>query len=365
MKEYQIIKRKKFLSQKVNKRGSILILVLWSLGLLTVFALYLGLGVRQRLDFLLRVETRNKLYNIAEAGIKQSVTKIGNFDKTSLVVLLKDSWSNDESAFYQRPVSGGSFTVGYLYKEGDLYSKGSEADSPGMMYGAADVMSKLNINTASLQELSRLIEFAADIDEYTAADIASCIIDWRDEDNASLANGAESKYYNSLGYDCKDFAFETLEELFYVKNMDRDVFSRIKPYITIHGSGQVNVNTALGPVLSALGLSDNVVEKILLYRSGEDKIIANSDDRHFLNSSSIVAQLSQVYSMSASEIAELSNVVASGKTTVFSHIFSICSVAVLDKRAEKCKIECVIEKNLTEDSDKAGWILDWKTEFFI
>ena len=358
---------KKGSKHKGNERGSILILVLWSLGLLSVFALYLGLGVRQRLDFLLRVENRNKLYNIAESGIKQAVAQIGNFDKESPVVLLKDGWSNDESVFYEIPISEGSFTVGHSYKRGDLYAKDSDADKPGMIYGAADVMSRLNINSASLQEISRLIKHAAEVDSYSAEGIASCIIDWRDEDNLSLPNGAEGKYYRGLrfSYDCKDAPFENLEELCYVKGMNSNIFLKIKPYITIHGSGRVNINTAVAPTLYALGLSDSVVNKILIYRSGEDKVIASSDDRAFSSDNSIVAQLSQVYSMSPSEVAELSNIVAEGRTTVFSHTFLIRSIAVLDKRAGKCKIECVMEKDLNVDSDKAGWILNWRTEFYI
>ncbi|MCK4993798.1 MAG: general secretion pathway protein GspK [Candidatus Omnitrophica bacterium] len=360
-------KRKKSLMCKGSNRASILILVLWSLGLLTIFALYLGLGVRQRLDFLLRVETRSKLYRIAEAGVKQAAAQIGNFGEESPVALLKDTWSNNVGALSQIPVLDGSFTVGYSYKAGDLYFKDSEADKPGIIYGAADVMSRLNINSASLDELSRLIEYTSGIDSYRAEGIASCIIDWRDADNASLPNGAEDKYYRSLrfSYDCKDFPLENLEELYYIKGMDKNVYDRIKPYITVHGSGRVNINTALAPVFYALGLNDSVVKKILLYRSGEDQVIANSDDCSFSNENSIVAQLSQVYSMSPSEIAQLSNIVADGKTAVFSHTFLISSVAVLDKRTEKCKIECVIEKNLNADVNKAGWILDWKTEFFI
>ena len=365
MKEIKILKGKtgRRSSCKDNNKASILILVLWSLGLLTVFALYLGLGVRQRLDFLLRVETRSRLYNIAEAGIKQTISQIGNCDKEIPVVLLKDSWSNNENVFREIPVLNGSFTVGCF----DLYAQDSDADKTGLIYGAVDVISRLNINSATLDELSRLIEYTVAVDKDSAQGIASCIIDWRDEDDASLAKGAEGKYYRGLRfpYNCKNAPFESLEELYYVKGMDSNIFSKIKPYITVHGSGRVNINTALGPVFYALGLSDEVINKILLYRSGEDEVIASSDDRAFLNENSIVAQLSQIYSMSPSEIAELSNVVAQGKTTVFSNTFFIRSVAVLDKRMEKCKIECVLEKNLAPDLDKAGWILNWRTEFFI
>ncbi len=84
---------------KTNKKGSILVLVLWALGLLSVFAVYLGLGVRGRIDFLDRIQTRNQTCNIAQAGIKQAISGIGNLSKERSYLTLNDISSSTEKVF--------------------------------------------------------------------------------------------------------------------------------------------------------------------------------------------------------------------------------------------------------------------------
>ena len=350
-----------------KEKGSILILVLWTLGLLSVFALYLGIGIRQRLDFLKRIETRNKLYLIAEAGVKKAVTQLGNFENENMVISLNNEFINNRNIFFQSPIGDGNFTVGYPYKKGDLSKDENQGDSEGMIYGIADAGRRLNINTASREEIIRLIEYSAGVEQGYADKIASAIIDWRDEDNKSLPNGAESSYYQKLPfpYDSKDGKFESLEELTYVKGMNAEIFDSIKPYITVFGGGQVNINTAYGPTLYALGLSEEIVEKILLYRCGEDNIIFTKDDRVFTSASSIVAQLSHVYSMPPSEVAQLSNTVAQNKFSVSSEVFLIKSLASLNYTNEKCTVECVIEKNPDPESINAGRILSFMSRYTI
>lgn len=350
-----------------KKKGSILILVLWTLGLLSVFALYLGLGVRQRLDFLKRVETRNKLYHIALSGVKQAIAQIGNLQEEQGFIALNDEWSSNESLFSHIPIGEGNFTVGYNYRIGDFQAEDSPGSQEGMFYGMADLQGKLNINKASHDELMRLIEYVAETDQQTADKIASAIIDWRDEDNKSLPQGAEGSYYRglNLSYDCKDAPIESLQELAYIKGMEYAIFMKLKPYITVYGTGTVNINTARGPTLYALGLSKEVVKKILLYRCGEDQIIGNKDDRIFTYANSVVAKVSQVYSMSPSEIAQFSNVVSAGRISVFSQLFQIESVAIVNNSNEKCRIECIIKINPENNSAKAGQILSFKTNYLI
>lgn len=80
-------------------------------------------------------------------------------------------------------------------------------------YGVDDEGAKLNINTASRDMLLKLPGMTVEI--------ADAIIDWRDEDQTSSENGAESSYYQSLPqpYRCKDGPFESVEELLLVKGM--------------------------------------------------------------------------------------------------------------------------------------------------
>jgi general secretion pathway protein K len=82
-------------------------------------------------------------------------------------------------------------------------------------YGLTEESAKLNINSASFDQLSRLPGMT-----YTAA---SSIMDWKDDDTRLERDGAESEYYLSLPepYYSKDANFETVEELLLVRGVDR------------------------------------------------------------------------------------------------------------------------------------------------
>lgn len=351
---------------KKKQKGSFFILVLWTLSLLTVFAVYLGFNVQQKLIFLDRLERRNKLYLIAEAGVKKAIAEVGRIPLTGSALALKDRWSNNQEAFFQVPIGEGSFTVGYNYQEEDFCAKAQAEEAVAMRFGLEDEESKININTADRAELGRLIKQVTGFDEERADILASSIIDWRDEDNLSLPNGAEDEYYRSLKwpYECKDFPFQTTEELRYVKQMNSDIFKKIEPYITIYGSGTVNINTASRNILSALGLGSELIEKIMQFRQGEDKELATDDDQIFTDVTSIVACLSQVYSSSPSETAQLSNLVSAGKLSTSSNTFSVQSTAMLKQKEAKCLIRCVLRKNMEPEAKKAAWILSWQHKYF-
>lgn len=348
-----------------REKGSVLVLVLWTLGLLSVFALYLGDGVRQRLEFLSRIEARNKLQCIAEAGVKRAIAVIGNIDKKSEYIDLHQPWSYDPGTFCAAALDGGTFTVGYTYDAQEYAAGESAADTLKTMYGAADAESRLNVNTSGREELLRLIQRTAELDPATAGAIASAIIDWRDSDGASLADGAEDDYYSGLryGYACKNFPFQTIEELWYVKGITPAVYYRIEPFLTVYGSGKVNINTAGATALSALGLSDALVEKVLQFRCGEDGAEATADDRAFTTEGSIVGQVGQAVVLTAEEEEQLSGLVAAGRFSIFSRVFIIRSVAKLDKESGTCRVECVIEKDMRDKSTRAGVILDWRMQY--
>ena len=359
--------KREYTALGTRRKGSILVLVLWTLGLLSVFAVYLGDGVRQRLEFLSRIETRNTLQWIAEAGVKRAIAAIGSIDKKSVFIDLHQPWSADAGSFSEVPVCGGTFTVGYAYESKEYAQVQSGPEEFKMMYGAADAESRLNVNTADQDELSRIIQRAAGVDLDTADTIASCIVDWRDPDSASLPRGAEDEYYRSLhnGYVCKNFPFQTIDELCYVKGVTPEIFSRIQPYLTVYGSGKININTAYATTLSALGLSDEVIAKILRFRCGEDGVEATADDRACTAAGSIVAQVSRVAAFSPAEAAQLSNLAGAGRFSTFSSVFIISSAAKLDKKPGKCRVECVIEKDMREKSTRAGIILSWRMQYGV
>ena len=89
---------KRYLSAR-SQRGSILILALWSLGLLTVFALLIGTRVQQKIFLLSRIEKRTRVYDAAEAGIRKAVALLKNQVASEPKVVLKTVLFNSPELF--------------------------------------------------------------------------------------------------------------------------------------------------------------------------------------------------------------------------------------------------------------------------
>ncbi|MFH1593562.1 MAG: hypothetical protein ABID09_02565 [Candidatus Omnitrophota bacterium] len=331
-----------------STKGSILVITLWSLFLLTTFVIYLSYGVRQKLTLVKRLEERDQLHYISEAGVKTAlfeIAKENNVERTSDA--LRDNWSNNPGMFKDRRIGEGRFSVLYNYLD-------EESRSPGVRYGLIDEERKININTMDRAALQRLFKIVLGADEIEQQELAASIIDWRDGDSEltiPLGSG-EDFYYRGLrySYEAKDAEFEVLDELLLVKGVTGDVYAKIKDYITIYGDGKVNINTAEREVLFALGLHAGLVSKILIFRRGEDGISATSDDNVFNNTSDIVPRLSQHQHLSASEVAELT-MIRDRYLSTGSNNFSINSVSGLIGRKNTSTTKAVINRD--------GEILYW------
>ncbi len=94
----------------------------------------------------------------------------------------------------------------------------------------------------------------------TDASLADAVVDWLDRDETARSGGAESSYYLSLPYPykAKNDLFDSLDELRLVRGMTPELFDKLSPYLTIHSSGSININTAPREILMALsaGLED-------------------------------------------------------------------------------------------------------------
>lgn len=332
-----------------RQRGSTLIIALWALFLLAIFAVQLGVIVRQKITFVHRLNNRDNLYFIAEAGVKRALVQLRREDALFEADFLGERWSNRPDVFENIRVGQGNFTVGYDYRDGE--------DSR-VLYGLQDEESKINLNTAGVGVLTRLLGAAAGLPRDEAEEMAYCIVDWRDKDSffQHPQYGAEDSDYRRLKnpYESKDGDFEVAEELLLVYKMDQETFDKIKHCVTVYGEGKVNINTAPREVLSALGLDAHTVENILLFRAGGDGIAGTGDDDIFLQPSTIVARLSQSFDLSPSDVAALSNLVAEGQFVTKSENFMIRSVAQLNHRKEQMTIVAV--------ADRTGRIKYWREE---
>ena len=335
-------------------RGSILMVVLWSLCLLSAFAVILGYEVRQKVSLVKHLDERDRCRLIAEAGVRKAISELKE-EQVKSYDALNDKWSNNPAVFKNIGVGGGTANICYNYID-------TQTGNLEVRYGLVDEESKININNITdenkadmLLVLQRLFMLVFGYNEAQAQELAACIIDWRDADsNLSIPFGsAEDPYYTGLTYPykAKNAAFEVLEELLLVKDMDENIFGKIRNYVTIYGDGKVNVNTASKIVLSALGLSEDIINKIIAFRAGDDGITGTADDNVFNQSSNIVPQLSQFGHLSSAEIAQLSDV-ANRYLGTKSGNFSVGCQVKLNNSRNVSQINCVINRK--------GIILYWR-----
>jgi len=328
--------------------GVILVFALWVMFLLSLFALYLGYGARQKAIMIKRLGERSNMRFITDAGVKKAIFEVSR-DNNSGVDSFADYWAHNDEDFKDININNGKFSVFYNLNEGGKINK---------VFGIVDEARKVNINKVGIIILQRLFE-ALDFSEYDAKALAASIVDFRDSDSTlSIPQGsAEDSYYKHLSepYDCKDASFEVLDEILLVRGMNNDIFDRIKDFITIYGESKaVNINTASREVLYAIGLGKSTIDKIIAYREGQDKEMFTLDDNIFISSGSVISQLSQKYALSPDEVTNLSNIIAQGFIRTSSSYFSVISYAELDYSSVTENISCVI--------DRKGNIVFWREQ---
>lgn len=172
-----------------HTKASILILALWSLCLLATFAVILGFEVQQKLTLVNRLDERDRLHFIAEAGIKKAISQIKEEPEKDYDVL-KDDWSNNSIVFKEIDIGDGRYSISYDYIN-------EHTGLTESWYGLIDEERKININKANQPILERLFRIALDFNETQAQELAAAIVDWRDSDSElsiPLGSAEDSDY---------------------------------------------------------------------------------------------------------------------------------------------------------------------------
>jgi type II secretory pathway component PulK len=134
---------------------------------------------------------------------------------------------------------------------------------PGRLsYRLTDESTRINLNRASRDVLDRLLQ-EADVEKSD-----------RDVIDEHRLNGAESDYYLALPvpYQSKNADFDSVDELLQVRGVTRALlygrgeFPGLAEYLTIVGTGGINVNTASPLVLRVLGFAPAEVDLLVSRR---------------------------------------------------------------------------------------------------
>lgn len=320
-----VISKEWFISLSDNS-GSILIITVWTLLFLSFFCLTLGRIISVKLNIAGHIKDRAVAYYLAKAGLQAAIQVLD--DDQTQYDSLNDAWSNNEMLFKEVKFLTGDYSVSY--------------QSPEPKYGLIDEERKININTASKDALAALLLMAGCSDS-EASQLANCIIDWRDKDSEPLGGGAEDSYYSSLAvpYNCKDNGFQLPEELLLVKDMNDEIFLKIKDKITVFGDGSVNINTAGKDVLSIIGMGAALAEKVINYRIGPDGQEATSDDNVFES----LENISEKLGLSENEAEIINSMIASHLIAVTSDNFRVVSHGSVINGKMSSEIICIIGRD--------------------
>jgi len=113
--------------------------------------------------------------------------------------------------------------------------------------------------------------------------VADAVVDWLDNDDMPRSGGAESAYYLGLPYPyrSKNDLFDTVEELRLVRGVTQEVFEKLRPCVTVHSSGKVNLNTAPKEVLMSLSAGADALEAGAIDGATADSILAYRKEHPF------------------------------------------------------------------------------------
>ncbi|MCS1406881.1 MAG: hypothetical protein M2R45_00036 [Verrucomicrobia subdivision 3 bacterium] len=179
--------------RRSRNRGSVLIIVLWvALGLVTIALLF---GHSAMLDFRAaeNLAAGWQAEQAIEAGLRYAIYLIENLEVPGSIPALEPYQSG--------PVPVGEAYFWFIGREHNYLS------STHPFFGIQDEAAKLNLNTATQEMLEAL--------PFMTPHLVGSILDWRDEDEDSSENGAESTTYlqRNPPYEAKNAPFDSIDEL--------------------------------------------------------------------------------------------------------------------------------------------------------
>ena len=319
-----------------NSRGMALILTILIISLIVALTLQFNTSMWSNLHAAWNLRDGIKLGCIARSGFNGALAVLYEDDSSGDTDTLHETWAHLRIF---------SETSASLFEQGRFLVEIS--DHSGRIQINQLVDKEGNYDDSQKGLLMRFLrseEF--DLDPEEVGNIVDAIKDWIDADNEPTRFGAEDAYYQALekSYPCKNAPLDFLEELLLVRGITKELFygSGEKPgisrYLSPHGKGRININTADPLVLRALSdqIDQEQAEDMVAYREDEDNDLSSPE------------WYTKVPGMSGLSIPD-------SLLTTSSNYFEITSEGF--KGAMSKRINGMVERK-----DKTLKILSWKVE---
>lgn len=317
-----------------NNRGVALILTLLIISLIVTLTLQLNTSMRSEVHAAYNLRDGITLEYVAKSGFYGAMALLKDDDMTYDWLL--DDWQILEQYAAFSPT---------LFEEETSF-KVTIKDLTGEIQINKLIDNQSQVDPSQRDLLTRFLNLDEfDLESDQVDDIVDAVIDWLDpDDNTTGFGGAENSYYQSLEdpYFCRNGPMESIEELLLVKGITKELYEGtggnpgIAEYLSVHGDGNININTADKLVFKALSddITDEVFEDLDNYRRDEN----NEND---LKNTSWVQNV-------------VSGISFAVGTTIKSTHFEITSIGKKDLMEKK--IKTIVER----DPNGNLKVLSWK-----
>ncbi len=223
-----------------SQEGVILAAVAWLAVLITVLAMTLASGVRTETSITHKRVQAAKGRALVEAGLHRGALELVHPD--------------DERRW---PADGRPQWI--------------ELEGHRIAIRLQDEAGKIDLNAAPDALLHGLLAAVGIENRERRLHLVDAIRDWSDPDNIRRSFGAEDSEYRAAGveYEPTNSAFERIEELRRVLGVDRELYERVKPFVTVHSQrSRINPWTASPTVLRAVpGLNAATIQDYIARRN--------------------------------------------------------------------------------------------------
>ena len=190
----------------------------------------------------------------------------------SNITYQKTEGLKDYATAYHAAVSAVKITLSYLRRDNNGFDGDGDSWAQPVVYNyrgifisvrVSDECGKFNLNKLTNPVYYRIGKRL--FEKIGEPEVVDAVKDWIDPDDVPSPFGAETDYYESLGYRPSNRSMRSLGELLYIKGISRKSYKKLEPFVTVYGSGKINVNSASKEVLLALSekMSEEVADSII------------------------------------------------------------------------------------------------------
>lgn len=233
-----------------NRRGMVLVLTLGVLALMIALTVQFIESARLHAGFMANWERTRELQLTASSGISLGT-------RVLLYELDKNSYSYP-----------GRLDIPPLdpYQDGTVAVAASVEDEDAKFKLTTLVSDNGLRSDTAYESFVRLLQ-ALELKQ----ELADRIVDWMDKDSGAAQNGSET--------DVRNAPLKSVEELLMIPGVEQQVYDKLKPYVTVFGSGRININSADAPVL--MSLSDSISRELA------QRVISSREQSPFKSTSDI------------------------------------------------------------------------------